>query len=57
MRPQTITSNSYINIVSEENFIHVKKDLHHIFIKTNIVYIRTIPYHIDPLVLIPFTSS
>ena len=57
MRLQALTSNSYINFVSEDKFIHVKQDLHRIVIKTNIVHIRTRAHHINPLGLIPCTSS
>ena len=43
IRPQALTYNSYINIASEDNFIHVN-NLHHVFIKINLVYIRTRPH-------------
>ena len=56
MTHQDLTSNSYINIASEENIIHVNNH-HHVVIKTNLVHVRSIPHHIDPLGLIPFPSS
>ena len=45
MIPQALTSNSYINIESEDNFIRVN-NLHHVVIKTNLVHIKKIPHHI-----------
>ena len=49
MRPQALKFNSYINFISEDTFIQVTQDVHHIVIKTNIVDITIRPHHIHLL--------